>query len=414
MEKATPEKSRPLSTKFMRLWQASAASFLADGVWVTAGPLLAATLTRDPLLIAGLVTAQRLPWLLLSLHSGVIVDRADRKRIMVFGNVIRAGLIAGLGLFAYLHLLTIFVMYVFFFLLGTIEPFFDNASFALLPRLVEKDQLEKANSRLFASLTVASEFLGPPIGSFFFALFSPLSFLFSGLAYSGSSGLIASLPGSYYPRKKPTPGSRMFAEIVEGLKWFWGSSVLRTLAFLVTLQNAVWTGCYALLVLYAQDRLGLSNQLYGVLISAGAIGGFFGSITAEFSGKRFGTGRVVFTTVALTSAAFVVMALTDSVPLVMIVMAINSFSISHAVTLILALRQSLIPDDLLGRVTSVYRFIAIGAAPIGSLAAGILAQRFSITTPFWVGGIIILIASLVAYPYINNHAIELARQASPK
>jgi predicted MFS family arabinose efflux permease len=409
----TTKPTRGLGAKFMRLWQASFSSFLADGVMVACGPLLAATLTRDPLLIAGLVTAQRLPWLLFSLPSGAIVDRADRKRIMWVGNAFRAGLIAALALATYLHLLNIYIMYAFFFLLGTVEPFFDNASFALLPRLVETRQLEKANSRLFASLTVGADFLGPPLGSLLFAFFPPLSFLLSGFAYSGSSAFMASLPGQYFPRKAPAPLNRMLAEIKEGFKWFWSNSVLRTLAFLVTLQNVVWTGCYSLLVLYAQDRLGLTDVGYGFLISAGAVGGLLGSLTAEYGGKRFGTGRIVFSMVALTSAAFIVMGITDKTPLVMAMLAVNSFAISHATTLILALRQSLVPDDLLGRVTSVYRFIAIGAAPLGSLTAGLLARSFSLTTPYWTGGIIILVAALVAYPYINNKAILLARQQVP-
>lgn len=407
-------KSAGLGPGFMRLWQSSIASFLADGIWVSAGPLLAATLTRDPLLIAGLVTAQRLPWLLFSLPSGALVDRADRKRVMWLGNAIRAVLIAGLATATFLHILNIYIMYVFFFLLGCIEPFFDNASFALMPRLVEPSMLERANSRLFASLTIAYDFLGPPIGTFLFSFFPPLSFLVSGLAFSGSSALVASLPGNYHPRKPAVAGSRLIAEIKEGFKWFWQNRVLRTLAFLITLQNLVYTGCYSLLVLYAQDRLGLSDIQYGLLISSGAVGGFIGSITAEYGGKRFGTGRTVFTMVSLTSAAFIIMSQTSNTLLVMAMMAVNSFAISHATTLILALRQSLVPDELLGRVTSVYRFIAIGAAPIGSLGAGLLARQFTLTTPYWVGGIVIIVAALVAYPYINNQAIKAARDLSSK
>lgn len=125
-----------LGAKFRRLWQASFATNLADGIWLAAGPLLAASLTRDPLLVAGLATAQRLPWLLFSLPSGVIVDRLDRKHIIGVGNAIRGTLILAMGLGAYYGLLNIYAMYVFFFLLGTVEPFVDNASFAILPRVV--------------------------------------------------------------------------------------------------------------------------------------------------------------------------------------------------------------------------------------------------------------------------------------
>lgn len=398
-----------LGAKFMRLWQASFASNLADGVWLAAGPLLAASITRDPLLIAGLATAQRLPWLLFSLPSGAIVDRLDRKRIISIGNAIRGALILALGLCAYYGLLNIYGMYVFFFLLGTVEPFVDNASFAILPRVVSQPQLEKANGRLFATTTVANDLVGPPAGSFIFTLFPPLAFLISGVAYMGSATLMGGLPGEYHARRQPGAASRLLAEIWEGFRWFLNNRVLRALAFLVTLQNLVFTAGYSLLVLYAQDRLGLSATGYGLLLSVGAIGGLVGAITADRIGVRLGTGRVIILGITLTGIAFLVLGFTFSTPVAAAMLAINSFSVTMSVTLILALRQTLIPDDLLGRVTSVYRFLVIGAAPLGSLAGGVLARRYELGTPYWVGGVLILVATLLMYRLVNNKAVERAR-----
>lgn len=397
-----------LGAKFMRLWQASFTSNLADGVWLAAGPLLATTLTRDPLLIAGLVTAQRLPWLLFSLPSGAIVDRLDRKRILWIGNATRAILILAMGLSTHLGLLNIYGMYAFFFLLGAVEPFFDNASFAILPRVVTQPQLEKANSRLFGATMVANDFVGPPAGSFLFALFPPLAFLLSGIAYGGSSALMGTLEGDYKPRRQAT-ANRLLAEIWEGFRWFWGNRILRMLALLVTLQNLVFTGGYSLLVLYAQDRLGLEATGYGLLISVGAIGGLIGAFVADKAGRRLGTGGVVILAITLTGLAFLGLGYTHSTPIAAAMLALNSFSITVAVTLILALRQTLIPDDLLGRVTSVYRFLAIGAAPLGSLASGVLARNFGLAAPYWIGGIVILLATLLIYPFINNRAVEAAK-----
>lgn len=407
-------KTNGLGPRFARLWQASFASNLADGVWLAAGPLLAATLTRDPLLIAGLVTAQRLPWLLFSLPSGAVVDRLDRKRVIWAGNAIRAALILGLGVCAYLGILSIYAMYVFFFLLGSVEPFVDNAAFAILPRLVEQPQLEKANARLFATLTVANELVGPPAGSFLFVLFPPGAFLASSLAYGGSAALLGSLPGSYRPRRQAAAASRLLAEIYQGLRWFMGNRILRVLAFLVTLQNLVFTAGYSLLVLYAQNRLGLDATGYGLLISAGALGGLLGAFVSDRAGRRLGTGRVIILAITLTGFAFLVLGYTHSTLIAAAMLAVNSFSVTMGVTLILALRQTLIPDDLLGRVTSVYRFIVIGAAPLGSLAGGLLARRFDLGTPYWVGGVVILIATLLTYRSIGNKAIETAKAELPK
>ncbi|QYK50372.1 MAG: MFS transporter [Anaerolineales bacterium] len=402
-----------LGAKFMRLWQASFASNLADGVWLAAGPLLAASLTRDPLLIAGLATAQRLPWLLFSLPSGVIVDRMDRKRIIWIGNAIRGTLILALGLSTYYGLLNIYGMYVFFFLLGTVEPFVDNASFAILPRVVTQPQLEKANGRLFATTTVANDLVGPPAGSFIFTLFPPLAFLISSIAYGGSAVLMGSLPGEYYARRQPGAASRLLTEIWEGFRWFLNNRVLRALALLVTLQNLVFTAGYSLLVLYAQDRLGLGATGYGLLLSVGAVGGLVGAVTADRIGTRLGTGSVIVLGITLTGLAFLVLGFTHNTPVAAAMLAVNSFSVTMSVTLILALRQTLIPDDLLGRVTSVYRFIVIGTAPLGSLAGGLLARRYELGTPYWVGGVVILVSTLLTYRFISNKAVERAKADLP-
>ncbi len=398
-----------LGAKFRRLWQASFATNLADGIWLAAGPLLAASLTRDPLLIAGLATAQRLPWLLFSLPSGVIVDRLDRKHIIWVGNAIRGSLILALGLCAYYGLLNIYGMYVFFFLLGTVEPFVDNASFAILPRVVSQPQLEKANGRLFATTTVANDMVGPPVGSYIFTLFPPLAFLVSSLAYGGSAALMGSLEGRYHARRQPGAASRLLTEIKEGFRWFLNNSVLRALAFLVTLQNLVFTAGYSMLVLYAQDRLGLSATGYGLLLSVSAIGGLAGAFVADRAGARLGTGRVIILGIVLTGLAFLVLGVTHSTPVAAAMLALNSFSVTMSVTLILALRQTLIPDDLLGRVTSVYRFLVIGTAPLGSLAGGLLARRYELGTPYWVGGLVILVATLLMYRLVNNKAVERAK-----
>jgi predicted MFS family arabinose efflux permease len=188
---------------------------------------------------------------------------------------------------------------------------------------------------------------------------------------------------------------------------------LRALAALVTLQNLVATAGQSLLVLYAQDLLGLDAVGYGLLISVGAFGGMLGGVAAEYFAKRYGTGRIIIFETLLTGFAFVVLGVTHVLPIVMLMLAINSFSFIIGSTLILSLRQTLIPDDLLGRVTAVYRFIVIGAAPIGSLLGGVIARKYGLPTPYWVGGVIILVATLFTYPFINNEAVRIARQGAP-
>lgn len=251
--------------------------------------------------------------------------------------------------------------------------------------------------------------VGPPVGSYIFTLFPPLAFLVSSLAYGGSAALMGSLEGTYHARRQPGSASRLLAEIKEGFRWFLNNSVLRALAFLVTLQNLVFTAGYSLLVLYAQDRLGLGATGYGLLLSVAAVGGLAGAVTADRIGARLGTGRVIILGIVLTGLAFLVLGVTHSTPVAAAMLALNSFSVTMSVTLILALRQTLIPDDLLGRVTSVYRFLVIGTAPLGSLAGGLLARRYELGTPYWVGGVVILVATLLMYRLVNNKAVERAK-----
>jgi MFS family permease len=263
---------------------------------------------------------------------------------------------------------------------------------------------------LFAASTISNEFVGPPIGSFIFAFFPPLAFLMSALSYGVSATLMGTLPGKYEQRKKST-GSRMLAEIREGFRWFWKSSVIRSLAILTTLQNVVATAGLALLVLYAQDHLGLDEVGYGLLISVGAFGGVLAGFVSERIALRFGTGLAVALGCVLMSVAFLVIGSTKNVYITMAMLACVSFSFVLSYSLILALRQTLIPDELLGRVTSVYRFLAIGAAPLSGLLGGFLARQWGLQAPFLFGGAVTLLATIVIYPFISNSAIKAAKSS---
>jgi predicted MFS family arabinose efflux permease len=338
------------------------------------------------------------------------VDRFDRKKILWLSNAIRTLLIAGLAAFVLSGFINIYILYVFFFLLGSVEPFFDNASFAILPRVVPQSQFEKANGRLFAASTISNEFVGPPVGSFLFALFPPLAFVLSALSYGTSSALMGTLPGEY--RKRVPTTARMIDDIREGFRWFLGNGVIRSLAILSTLQNVVATAGLSLLVLYAQDHLGLDAIGYGVLISAGAVGGVSAGLISERIARWLGTGLGVAAGCVLMSAAFLVLGTTQNSLIAMAMLAFTSFSFVLTYSLVLALRQTLIPDELLGRVTSVYRFLAIGAAPLSGLLGGFLARQWGLQSPFIFGGVVTLIATVIIYPRISNAAVDEAKTQS--
>ena len=161
--------------QFRRLWASTAASNVADGVLLAAAPLLAATLTRDPLLVSGLTVAQYLPWFLFTLASGAIVDRYDRRRLLILGNAARAGAIAALAVAVATDLRHLALLYLAVFVLGIAETIVDNAALVVLPRLVERQLLERANGRIFATQSVINTFVGPPLGSALFAVTATLA-----------------------------------------------------------------------------------------------------------------------------------------------------------------------------------------------------------------------------------------------
>jgi MFS family permease len=402
----------PLKYKrlFAKLWTASGASNLADGVGLTAAPLLAATLTRDPLLISGLVVAQRLPWFLFVLISGALVDRLDRRQVMRYANFSRFLLLGMLSLFVWIDRASLPLMYLIFFLLGTIETLFDNAAIAILPVIVPEDKLEEANGRLFATASLANELIGPSLGSFLFAAIRSTPFFAASLAYGFSSIMLGSLPGKYLPVAYDQNG--LLQQIKEGVRWFWHHRLLRTLGFFAATFNFVFAAVMGVFVLFAQDVLGLSEAAYGLVISMGAVGGIVGSLLTKKLSDRFGSGTILFADAIISGLSFVGIALTTNPLIVGFMFILMSMATMFGNVVIISLRQAIIPDHLLGRVASAYRLFALGALPLGALFGGLIAKAFSLAAPMMVGGVLLIIFAFAMHPLVNNHTIKQAKGQS--
>ena len=215
---------RGLGPEYRKLWTASTVSNLGDGVTLVAGPLLAASLTRDPLLVAGLAFAQRLPWLFFSLISGALVDRLDRRMLMVAVDAFRTVLLGFLGLAVLSDFVSIPLLYVVFFLMGTVETLFDTASVSILPAVVPRESLEKANGRLFGAQIVSNEFAAPPLGGFLFAVAASVPFFLDAGSFAAAAVLMLFMRGKFrVERPEGTLPTTLRAEISEGLRWLWGN-----------------------------------------------------------------------------------------------------------------------------------------------------------------------------------------------
>ncbi len=400
-----------LGGEFRKLWASSAISNLGDGVALVAAPLLAATLTDDPALIAGLSFVQRLPWLLFALVSGALADRLDRRRAMVAVAACRALLIGSLGVAIVLDRASLPLLYAIFFLISTGETLFDTASATILPALVPPAALPRANARLSATLTVANQFIGPPLGGFLFATALALPFLLGGGGLAVAAALLLLLRGRFsVVREAGAASLSLRVAITEGVRWLWAHRLLRTLALTLAILNIPLVAQVSIMVLFARERLGLGPEGFGLLLTTYGLGGTLGGVVAGRVIDRLGASRVLRLALLIEIATPAALAVVREPLLAGAVLALFG---CHAVVwgaLLSALRQELTPDRLRGRVESVYRLIEYGGAAPGALIGGLLAARFGLTAPFWLGAVAGLLLLPFVWPVFSVGAVAAARE----
>lgn len=400
-----PAQSGRLGRRFLTLWAASTASNLGDGVWLVAAPLLAVTLTRDPTLVAGLAFAQRLPWLLFGLLGGALADRLDRRRAMIAVALFRAALVGTLGLAVLRDWATMPMLYVIFFLITTGETLFDTSASAILPSVVAKAELPKANARLGGTRTVSNQFVGPPLGGVLFSTAASLPFLLGAGGLSIAAGLLTRLHGDFKAERAPgLSRGNLLSEIGEGLRWLWGQRLLRTLSIALGLLNLTLVAQVAIMVLFAEERLGLGPGGYGALLTAYGVGGVLGSLVAERVLRLTGESRYLRLAIVIEAAAPAAIALSTNPVVVGAVLALFGL---HAIVwgaILTSLRQELTPDRLRGRVGSVHALLEYGTAAPGALLGGLLATHFGLTAPFWLGAV----TGVMLLPFVWNAFSERA------
>jgi MFS family permease len=403
-----------LGREYWKFWAASTVSNGGDGVMLAAGPLLAAALTRDPVLVAGLTFAQRLPWLLFTLVSGVLVDRLDRRRLMAAVGVARAIAVGLLGAAVLLDAATIPLLYAVLFAMGVAETLFDNAAIAVVPAVVPAGSLDKANSRMFGAQMVAQDMAAPPLGGLLFATVAAAPFLLDAVALLVAAALLLTMRGSF--RAELPEGivrGTIRAEIVEGARWLWGHRLLRVLAISIGLMNLTLSAAMAILVLYAQERLGLGPVGYGLLFTAIAVGGIAMSLVAERAIAWLGQGTAMRVGLIVEASTHVVLALSRSPIVVAVTLAVFG---AHAIvwnTLSTSLRQQLVPPSLIGRVNSVYMLFSAGAWAIGAVLGGLLASAFGLTSPFWFAFAGVAALTVAAWRTLGTVAQARAALAQP-
>ena len=416
-----------LGRDFRLLLTAGTVSNVGDGVDATALPLLAAALTRDPLLFAGVATAARLPWLLFALQAGALADRLDRRRVMVGVNVVRSVLLTVLGASVLLDAATMWLVYLVSFGLGTAEVLFDTSAQAFLPRVVGRDQLERANGLQMGLETVANQFVGPPLGGFLFAVAASLPLLLDAGTFLASAALLAlvtrsagrvavrpgvataadGLPGADPDAEVGGAPGRppIRTEIREGLAWLRGHVLLRSLAILLGLMNGGFMLFFSILALYALEVLGVDEIGFGLLLTAVAVGSVLASLLAARVVDVLGRSRTLWSTLVASVVLPLVQGLTSSVWVFAAAAVVFGATAVLWNVITVSLRQRVIPDHLLGRVNAVYRFLGWGAMPLGAFLGGVLADRFGLRAPFLAASAIMVVGIAVLGRHVTAGAL---------
>jgi len=396
---------------FSRLLASSVVSNLGDGLRVTALPLLAASLTRDPAAIAAVTAVVWLPWLVFGLVGGTVVDRVSRIGLLIGVQVARMLVIAALALLVWQDQASMAVIYVVAFCIGIGEVLADTAMQAVIPTLVAEPELERANGQLYATQAVANDFVGPPVGGVLYAGWAAVPFAANAAAWALSAILLSRL-FVIQPRRIARPATSFVEDVVVGAKWLSRHEVLRVLLVWGAIVNASLVAFGSITVLFALEILGVSEAAFGFLAAAIGLGGITGTLVAGRLVRRFGRGRLIGAGAVAGGAGGMLAGLVGSPVLFAALMFVLTASAAVVSIVVSALRQSIVPNELLGRVHATFRVFSYGAIPLGALAGGWIAGAYGLRAPYLIGGVIVMAAGVVVGRWVNDASIARSRAAT--
>ncbi len=371
-----------LGVGFRWLLASSWVSNLGDGIALAAGPLLVASLTGNAFLVALAATVQWLPPLLFGLVAGALTDRVDRRLIVVVVDLARAAVLTVLTLAIATDHISIVVVLVTLFVLGTAEVFADNSSQTLLPMLVAREDLALANARLVTGFITVNQLAGPPIGAALFTVGAALAFGVQAVVVALGAVLVTRVALPLHGRD-PHRSTHLRHDIAEGFRWVLHHAAVRTLVLTIFTFNITFGAAWSVLVLYATKRLGLGEVGFGLVTTVSAVGGLAGTASYGWITRRVSLGNIMRIGLVIETFTHLALALTTNPWVAMPVFFIFG---AHAFiwgTTSITVRQRAVPMALQGRVGSVNLVGVYGGLVIGSTIGGVLAQHFGLTAPFW-------------------------------
>ena len=376
---------------FNRMWAGSILSNLADGVLIAAAPLLAISLTDSTVLISLIGAMVMLPWLLFAIPIGVVVDRIDRRFILAGANAIRSLVVGALSLGIASDKVNIFWLLITAFVLGTCEVASDTTAQSLIPQILPKEKFEKGNSRLQISEVVVQGFIGAPLSGFLYAIAIYLPFFINSLGYAFATFFALSIPIKYLQdvrKEEGAPEKKSFvADMKFGIRYLYEHKILRRLVVTTSVIGVCYSMGTATMVLFVINELELPKKLFGVVLTIQGVGAILGGIAAPKLSKKFGRTPIMTFGIVASSLVLLGQGLAPNIYIFVALATFGSFTISQWNILLMATYQTVIPNELYGRIHGTRRTIVWGMMPFGSLLGGVLAH-YSLRLPMYVGGVI--------------------------
>lgn len=405
-----------MTRDYWRFWAAAAVSNLGDGLRLVALPLLALQITTDPLLIAGVTALNFAPWILVGPVSGAIVDRVDRRALLIAVQLSRGLVLVGFASLVAMDAVTIWSLYAITAIIAAGETLADSAAQAAIPYLVDLPQLEQANSRMVSAEIVTNEVAGGPLGGLLFAAAAVLPFAADAATYLVAAVLVSVVHTNLGPysaaQDRPAP-QLIRHDIAEGFRFVFTHPVLRPLTVAAALVNLGGGAVGAILVLFAVETVGLSEVGFGLLLGLGAIGGLLGaSLAARLVAAR-GRRITIVGGAAVVATGSLALAVVDAPLTLAAAWFVISAATATSNVVTRSLRQTVTPDRLLGRMVTSIRLVGLGAIPVGAVVGGLLAREVAIRAPFVLGGVAVGAAGFVLAATLDRAAIPAVDPGVP-
>ncbi len=406
----------PLGKDFSRIWSASLITNLVDGVLKLSAPLLAVSLTEDPILIGLLSALGLLPWLFFAIPIGALVDRIDKRRALVLGNFGRSALALFVAFSISQEFINIWILLGCVFLFGICEVLVDTTAQSVLPQILDKSNFERGNSRLQISEVIVAQFAGSPLSGFLYAIAIALPFYFSTTGFFIAAVLLAVLPfhKDVNPVHEDDEGKDrlgLIGDIKFALNYLYEDKRIFSIVVITTSIGFFYSLSNAIAPLFILKELNVAPSYFGVVLAIQGVGALAGSVMAPVASKKLGRGRALALNLFLASIMIVFTGLAPNAYVFVAISVIIGFTISVWNILLMSLYQSLIPAHLYGRIHGARRTIVWGLMPIGSLVGGVIA-RGGLRLPFLIGGAMATLISIVAYRkvvQVGQESVEAPR-----